>query len=124
MPSDVDVFLSYHWRDHAQVEVLARQLCEQDLLCRVFGRCVAGDILDREVGDLIGKEGPVSSKLFTYMRYNAELSEQGLADLGSSDINPEDVQQLDSVKHIEKLQCVGQAVATRKMSPEHFNGSI
>ena len=31
MPSDVDVFLSYHWRDHAQVEALARRLQEQDL---------------------------------------------------------------------------------------------
>ena len=31
MPSDVDVFLSYHWRDHAQVEALARRMQEQDL---------------------------------------------------------------------------------------------
>ena len=29
-----DVFLSYHWRDHAQVEALARRLREQGL--RVF----------------------------------------------------------------------------------------
>ncbi len=26
-----DVFLSYHWRDHAYVEALARQLREQNL---------------------------------------------------------------------------------------------
>jgi len=26
MPPDVDVFLSYHWRDHAQVEALAQRL--------------------------------------------------------------------------------------------------
>ena len=31
MPSDVDVFLSYHWRDHAQVEALAQRLREQNL---------------------------------------------------------------------------------------------
>ena len=31
MPSDVDVFLSYHWRDHAQVEALAQRLREQKL---------------------------------------------------------------------------------------------
>jgi len=31
MPSDFDVFLSYHWRDHAQVEDLARRLREQKL---------------------------------------------------------------------------------------------
>ncbi|MDF0668460.1 MAG: patatin-like phospholipase family protein [Nitrospira sp.] len=99
-------------------------LNEQDLLCRVFGNCLAGDLLDREVGDLIGKKGPVSPKLFTYMRYNAELSKQGLADLGLSEIKPEDVQQLDSVEHIDKLLRVGQAVATRKVSPEHFKGFV
>ena len=31
MPSDFDVFLSYHWRDHAPVEALARRLREQKL---------------------------------------------------------------------------------------------
>ena len=31
MPASFDVFLSYHWRDHAQVEALARQLRKQKL---------------------------------------------------------------------------------------------
>jgi len=97
-------------------------LNEQDLLCRVFGNCLVGDQLDREVGDLIGKKGPVSPKLFTYMRYNAELSEKGLADLGLSIIRPKDVQQLDSVEHIGELQRVGQAVAMRKVKSEYFKG--
>ncbi len=39
-------------------------LNEQDFLCRVFGKCVAGEPLDREVGNLMGKHGPVSPKLF------------------------------------------------------------
>ena len=30
-PDQFDVFLSYHWRDHAQVEALARRLREQKL---------------------------------------------------------------------------------------------
>lgn len=30
-PNQFDVFLSYHWRDHAQVETLARRLREQNL---------------------------------------------------------------------------------------------
>lgn len=99
-------------------------LNEQDLLCRVFGKCLAGDPLDREVGDLIGKKGPVSPKLFTYVRYNAELSKQGFADMGLSEVRPEDVQQLDSVEHIDKLKRVGQAVAKRKVFPEHFKGFV
>lgn len=97
-------------------------LNEQDTLCRVFGKCLAGDELDREVGDLIGAKGPVGpGKLFTYMRYNAELSDDGLKALGLADIVPEDVQKLDSVEHIAELQRVGQAVA-KKVKPEHFAG--
>jgi patatin-like phospholipase/acyl hydrolase len=97
-------------------------LNEQDTLCRVFGKCLAGDELDREVGDLIGAKGPVGpNKLFTYMRYNAELSADGLKSLGLADIKPEDVQKLDSVEHIPELQRVGKAVA-KKVRPEHFSG--
>ncbi len=99
-------------------------LNEQDFLCRVFGRCLAGHQLDREVGDLIGKAGPGPHKLFTYMRYNAELTARGLADLGLADIKPEDVQQLDSVKHIDELQRVGRAVARFNVFPEHFAGFL
>jgi len=97
-------------------------LNEQDMLCRIFGKCLAGDQLDREVGDLIGAKGPVGpSKLFTYVRYNAELTREGLDALGLPDIKPEDVQQLDSVAHIPELQRVGQAVALN-VKPEHFAG--
>jgi len=95
-------------------------LNEQDFLCRVFGRCRAGDPLDREVGDLMGAAGPVNPKLFTYVRYNAELTRDGLDDLGLRDIQPEHVQKLDSVKHIQELQQVGKAVAS-KVKPEHFS---
>lgn len=95
-------------------------LNEQDFLCRTFGACLAGDHLDREVGDMIGKKGPVMPKLFTYLRYNAELSREGLDSLGLTNIKPEDVQQLDSVEHIGELQQVGRAVVEKKVRPEHF----
>lgn len=97
-------------------------LNEQDMLCRIFGKCLAGDELDREVGDLIGARGPAGpNKLFTYVRYNAELTEKGLKALGLADIKPEGVQMLDSVAHVGELQRVGQAVA-KKVKPEHFSG--
>lgn len=95
-------------------------LNEQDFLCRSFGRCLVGDPLDREVGDMIGKKGPVSPRLFTYIRYNAELTDEGLAALGLSDINPKNVQKLDSVEHIAGLQRIGQAVAAKKLNIEHY----
>lgn len=95
-------------------------LNEQDFLCRTFGNCLAGDPLDREVGDMIGKKGPAMPKLFTYLRYNAELTRQGLDALGLSDIEPEDVQKLDSTDHIKELQRVGKSVVEKKVRPEHF----
>ena len=97
---------------------------EQDFLCRVFGKCLAGDKLDREVGDMCGKHGPVSPKLFTYVRYNAELSRDGLNTLGLSHINPKDVQRLDSVDHMAELREVGRAVAQQKVRKEHFMGLL
>ena len=96
-------------------------LNEQDLLCRVFGKCLAGEQLDREVGTLIGAAGPVNPRLFTYARYNAELTREGLNALGLNTILPEDVQQLDSVDHIPELQEVGKAVA-KQVQQAHFDG--
>jgi len=95
-------------------------LNEQDFLCRVFGDCLSGPQLDREIGDMIGKHGPVAPKLFTYMRYNAELTRDGLDGLGLKDIKPEDVQALDSVAHVNELSRVGQAVAAQQIKAEHF----
>jgi len=101
--------------------LMSAALNEQDLLCRVFGRCLAGEDLDREVGDLKTAKGPMGpSKLFTYVRYNAELTADGLKKLGLPGIKPEHVQQLDSVEHIPDLQQVGQAVA-KSVKSEHFS---
>ncbi len=101
--------------------LMGAALNEQDLLCRVFGRCLAGDPLDREVGDLATVRGPVEPKLFTYARYNGELSKEGLTLLGVPDINPAEVQRLDSIEHVAELQQVGRAVAS-KVKREHFAG--
>lgn len=98
---------------------------EQDFLCRVFGKCLNGSLLDREVWDMMEErgKGPVQPKLFTYMRYNAELSHRGLADLGLPHIEPKHVQQLDSVDHIAELQAVGQALA-KQVNITHYEGFL
>lgn len=98
---------------------------EQDLLCRVFGKCLNGGQIDRELWDVIGDRGhgPVTPKLFTYMRYNADLSRAGLDALGLTHIEPGSVQKLDSVDHITELQEVGRAVA-REINIDHFAGFL
>jgi hypothetical protein len=97
-------------------------LNEQDMLCRVFGRCRHGAMLDREIGDLMKTRGPVEPRLFTYMRYNAELTKEGLTELGVGDIVPEHVQKLDSVEYMDELQRVGKAVGEQQVRVEHFDG--
>jgi hypothetical protein len=98
---------------------------EQDFLCRVFGKCLHGSVLDREVWDLQGGNGlgPVSPKLFTYMRYNADVTREGLDALGLQHIEPRNVQQMDSVEHITELQEVGRAVA-KQVNIDHFAGFL
>jgi hypothetical protein len=100
-------------------------LNEQDMLCRVFGECRFGAQLDREVGTLIdvpgGKPQGLVPKLFTYARYNAELTRDGLQELRIDGIDPSHVQKLDSVKYVDELQQVGRAVAA-KVEPAHFAG--
>lgn len=101
-------------------------LNEQDFLCRVFGKCLAGDQLDHEVYDMIGSAGPLKqgSKLFTYVRYNAELTEVGLTAIGCGDINPQDVQKLDSIAAVEALRRIGSEVGKRNVVGNHFHGFV
>lgn len=86
---------------------MAAALHEQDFLCRIFGRCLAGDPIDREVSDVIRQGIPGVPKLFTYVRYNPDLSREGLATLCLDHMRPEHVQQMDSVAYISEMQEVG-----------------
>ena len=93
---------------------------EQDLLCRIFGKCLCGEMIDGEVGDLMETKGPLESKLFTYVRYNAELTREGLDKLGGLEhVRPEDVQKMDSVEHMKDLGDIGRAIA-KKVKLQHF----
>jgi hypothetical protein len=95
-------------------------LNEQDFLCRIFGDCIAGEPLDREVGDMIAARGPLGNKLFRYARYNAELTVEGLKTLGCGGITPAKVQKLDSIDALDDLQRIGDAVAAQRVKAEHF----
>ncbi len=103
--------------------MLAAQI-QQDFLCRVFGECLAGDPIDREVGDMIGSVGALEQKLFTYLRYNAELTEEGLSKLGLPNLDIAQVQRIDSVDSIDDLHAIGEAIAEHQMKPEHFDRFI
>lgn len=106
--------------------LMAAASVQQDVLCRVFGRACCGGHLDNELGTLLwdGIAPTDGTKHFTYMRYNADLSRQGLDALGLSHVLPADVQKMDSVEHISELGEVGRAVATRDVDLRHFAGFL
>jgi hypothetical protein len=104
---------------------------DQDINCRMVGRCVYGESLERELGDLIprdenGDDIPLSQDLgraFLYTRYNADLSSPWLDEMGLGDIDPSQVGKLDSVDHIDDLRRIGQRVG-EEVELEHFGSFV
>jgi len=94
---------------------------EQDMLCRVFGKTRSGEQLDSELGDLVGNAAPLASKLFSYVRYNVDISRQGLDRLGLKGIDESAVQPFD-VAHLGEVQQVGKVAADRYVSADDFSG--
>ncbi len=79
--------------------LIGGSVTHQDYLCRIFGKCKVGEPIDAEIGDLIGDQGgPARPKLFTYLRYNADLTAEGLAGRGLTGIDAACIQRLDSVR--------------------------
>ena len=115
-----DMNVLYNMQSLPSALILAATV-EQDLLCRVFGKTRSGNALDSEVGDLVGNRAPLAEKLFTYARYNVDLSRQGLDELGLNGIDENAVQPFD-VAHLDELQTVGRTAANRVVSPEDFEG--
>lgn len=124
--SEREMWLKYNITAVPQA-LLSAALNEQDMLCRALGRCRAGGPLDEELGTMIpGDTDPpgVLPKLFTYVRYNGELTRTGLDALGLAEIEPANVQSLDSIDFIDDLQRVGQAIAAAHVRADHFAGFL
>ena len=100
--------------------LLAAAQQEQDFLCRIFGETLEGEPLDSEIGDMRGRGIRGSPKLFSYARYNAELSRAGLDWLGLPNVNPAHVHPMDAIEFLDEVQQIGIALAERKVKPEHF----
>jgi uncharacterized protein len=94
---------------------------ENDMNCRVLGRCVHGAPIDNEVGDLI-LALPVSQHLgrsFLYARYDADVSPEGLKAMNLADIDPASLT-IDNVAAIPDLKRIGKAAANQVDMPKHF----
>lgn len=96
-------------------------IIEQDKMCRLLGNCLAGDVLDGEIGDLIGTRAPLQKKLFTYARYNVDLTRKSLKRISCEHLADLPLELLDGVELIEPLREVGRAIANDRVSIEHFD---
>jgi uncharacterized protein len=110
---------------------------DQDINCRTVGRCTHGAHLDREILDLVPRQAavggtteqqsaapeiPLSTDLgrrFLYARYNADLSRQGLDNLGFKTVDAPSIQKMDAVENIEVLLSIGRA-AGASVHRAHF----
>ena len=108
---------------------------DQDINCRAVGRCVFGPVIDRELGDMIPRKGdpitgdPIALKedcgrQFLYARFDPELSRAGLDALGLAAIKPADVEAMDAVRNIDKMQDVGREYARKWVDMAPFKAFL
>lgn len=98
-------------------------LVDQDINCRTLGRCTFGAPIDRELGDMIPGPDEKTNRDFLYVRYNADLSEKGLKEMGLGELDSDQVRKMDSVKSTAELRLVGQA-ASKQVKLKHFGGFV
>jgi len=97
---------------------------QQDMLCRVFGRCKVGYAIDSEIGDLQDTQGLgcVDENLFTYLRYSLKLTDKRFKALGLSHLDADALAQIDAVDNIADLEVLGKRVAEEVVDVGHFEG--
>ncbi len=99
-----------------------------DMTCRVLGECRHGGAIDRELGDMVMPSDSDSNwtgkKLFTYIRYDPDVSQEGLNALNLNFVNAANVQLMDSVDYIPDIQRVGSVYAAKHVNVSHFKGFI
>ena len=97
-----------------------------DMACRSIGACRFGAEIDREYGEntIVGDDpAALVGKLFSYVRYDPDVTASGLAALGLADIESDHVRVMDSTDHIPQIQRVGSAYAERWVDVAgHFRG--
>ena len=97
----------------------------QDLVCRALGRTRVGAEIDAEFGSRLNVPGIGGTSLFSYVRYDADLSDASLANAGiRSPQAQQRVRKLDSVEAMEDLRTVGRRLAASVDVETHFTGFL
>ncbi|HUL12939.1 MAG TPA: patatin-like phospholipase family protein [Methylococcaceae bacterium] len=123
---DVDDLNLVHYAKNIPSALMNAASAGWDMVCRTLGECRHGGMIDREIGDMVMPAATdpnwTGPKLFTYLRYDPDVTAAGLRELGLADIDPAKVQVLDSVDHIADIRRVGAAYAAKNIVLEPFKG--
>lgn len=123
---DVDDLNVLHYAKSIPSALMNAASAGWDMVCRMLGECRHGGPIDREIGAMVMPAATdpnwTGPKLFTYLRYDPDVTAAGLRDLGLAGIDPAKVQVLDSVDHIADIRQVGVAYAATNVVVEHFKG--
>jgi hypothetical protein len=96
---------------------------DQDINCRTIGRCMYGDVIDRELGDMVSGE-PIdkdTGKAFRYARYNCELSDAWMDKAKITSFDLATLKKMDAATsdNINNLLELGRKVG-ESVNKEHF----
>jgi len=114
--------------DHAKniPSALMSAACDGwDMACRTVGKCRFGAPIDSEFGDMVAVDNGDSGRLFSYVRYDPDVTRSGLDALGLTQVDAEHVRLMDSTDHIPEIQKVGAGFAARHVDlSKHFVGFL
>jgi hypothetical protein len=91
-----------------------------DMVCRALGQLRFGPWIDSKLGYI---QRGLADKLFTYVRYDADLSDEALAQYGVR-VDSHELARLDAVEHADTLIELGAAYAEAHLNIDHFRGFI
>jgi uncharacterized protein len=101
---------------HVPLALIQGITWQQDYLCRVLGKCLFGEALDAEIGNLVDAEMP-GQCLFSYVRYNKSYKREEVAEFLRS---RQHLTQIDAVSAIPILRGIGQTYAKQNVKLEHL----
>ena len=95
-----------------------------DMTRRMLGECRHGGKIDNEFGDMVMPSENDSNwtgpKLFTYMRYDPDVSQAGLDALNLNYVKAANVQVMDSIEFMNDIKLVGSSYADRHVNIKPF----
>lgn len=89
------------------------------LMLQYLSKSPTATPLDREIGDL-SKDLLTPEPALHYLRYDAELSEEHLSNLGFHDINPHDLREMSKAENRSVLAAIGAKSAAIEVKGRHF----